>query len=291
MNWTSLALDRAEGIATLTLTRPERLNAFSLTMGQELLAALDEADADDATRAVIVTGEGRAFCAGMDLDGTGNVFGIDESVDPDGPDGERIRDLGGLVTLRLFRMKTPVIAAINGAAVGVGATMTLPMDARILSETARIGFVFARIGVTLESCASWFLPRVVGMETALDWALSGRIVDAEEAHAEGFARHLVPPGDLMDRAAEMAEQFTRGTAPVSVAANRQLLWRMAGARHPMEAHHAETRTMRDTSVADGREGIAAFLAKRAPKFAAQVSTDMPRGIDWDGEPPYWPDKP
>ncbi len=286
MSWDSITLHRSDGVAILTLSRPEMLNAFSMTMGQELLAVLDEADADDAIRALIVTGDGRAFCAGMDLNGTGNVFCIDETVDPDGPEGTRIRDLGGLVTLRLFRMKKPVIAAINGAAVGVGATMTLPMDARVLSEKARIGFVFARIGVTLESCSSWFLPRAVGMETALDWALSGRIVEAPEARAEGFARHLVPPGYLMDRAAEIAQRFTQGTAPVSVAANRQLLWRMAAARHPMEAHRAETQTMLDTSATDGREGIAAFLAKRAPVFAGRVSTDMPRGIDWDSEPPY-----
>ncbi len=289
MSFTTLALSTEGGIATLTLTRPEKLNAFSLAMGEELLAALDALDADDRVRAVIVTGAGRGFCAGMDLDGAdgaGNVFGIDETVDPDGPEGAAIRDRGGLVTLRLFRMKKPVIAAINGPAVGVGATMTLAMDARALSERARIGFVFARIGVTLESCASWFLPRVVGMETALDWALSGRIVDAAEAHAAGFARHLVAPDALLDRAEEIARRFAEGTAPVSVAANRQLLWRMAGAAHPMEAHRAESRTMRDTSTGDGREGVRAFLEKRPPRFASRVSKDMPQGLDWDGEPPY-----
>ena len=286
MTYETLRYAVEDGIAVLTLHRPERMNAFTVRMGEELLAALDAADADDAVRALIITGAGRAFCAGMDLSSEGNVFGIDEAAPVEGRGSEVIRDRGGLVALRLFRMRKPVVGAVNGAAVGVGASILLPMDARVLSTWARVGFVFARIGVTLESCASWFLPRVVGMECALDWALSGRIVEAEEARAEGFARHLVAPEALMDRAHEIARRFTEGTAPVSVAANRQLLWRMAGAAHPMEAHRAESRTMRDTSAADGREGIAAFRDKRLPRFAGGPALGMPRGLDWDGEPPW-----
>ncbi|MBV7392661.1 crotonase/enoyl-CoA hydratase family protein [Mameliella sediminis] len=275
-----------DGIATLTLSRPDRLNAFTVQMCHEIQDSLEMADADDEVRAVIVTGEGRAFCAGMDLSVGGNVFGLDESVDPYGPEAEKIRDTGGQVTLRIFRMKKPVIGAINGVAVGIGATMTLAMDARVLSERARIGFVFSKVGISMEACSSWFLPRLVGMETALDWALSGEIIGAAEAHRAGFARHLVAPEDLLPTARKLAQRYARGTAPVSVAVNRQLLWRMAGAAHPMEAHKIDSRTMFELSMRDGKEGVSAFAEKRAPAFTGKVSRDMPRALDWEEEPGF-----
>lgn len=279
-----------DGIGVLTLNRPDRLNAFTVKMTEELLDALDAADADDAVRAVIVTGAGRGFCAGMDLEGDevegDNVFGLPEDVDPFGPEAERIRDLGGTVTLRLFRMKKPVIAAMNGVGVGIGATMCLPMDARILSDKARVGFVFAKIGICMEACSSWFLPRLVGMANALDWAMSGEIRDAEACRALGFAQEVVAPEDLLPAAKARARRYIAGTAPVSVAVNRNLMWRMAGARHPIEAHRADSRAMLDLSRGDGREGVASFREKRAPVFAGRPSADMPRGLDWDFAPPF-----
>lgn len=282
----TLTWELEDGLVVLTLNRPERLNAFPVQMAWDLLAALDRADEDPEVRAVIVTGAGRAFCAGMDLSTGGNVFGLDESVDPLGPEAERIRDTGGRVTLRIFRMKKPVIGAINGVAVGVGATMTLAMDARILSTNARIGFVFSRLGVCMEACSSWFLPRLVGMGTALDWALSGEIVPAEEAHARGFSLKLVEPEALLETAKAVARRYAQGTSAVSVAVNRQLLWRMAGARHPMEAHRADSRVIFELSMADGREGVTAFTERRKPEFAGRVPGDMPRTFDWDAEPPF-----
>ena len=276
-----------DGILTITLNRPEVLNAFSLTMAKEIPAALDAADADDAVRAVIVTGAGKGYCAGMDLSPEGNVFGLDESVDPMGPEADKIRDEGGLLTLRIFRMKKPVIAALNGVAVGVGATMTLAMDARILSKKARLGFVFAKIGICLEAASSWFLPRIVGMERALEWALSGDIIGAEEAFAGGYGAKLVEPEDLLPTAKAYARRLTSGTSPVSVALNRQLLWRMAGAAHPMEAHRLDTRLMLDLSMGDGREGVASFQEKRAPEFKRAISDGPLRALDWDDEPGFF----
>ncbi|MBN43274.1 MAG: enoyl-CoA hydratase [Alphaproteobacteria bacterium] len=286
MNYETLKISRDGAIVTLTLNRPDCLNAFTVQMARELIVAFDELDADDAVRAVIVTGAGRAFCAGMDLSGEGNVFGLDENVDPYGPDAQRIRDTGGEVVLRIYRMNKPVIAAINGVAVGVGATMTLAMDARILSNEAKIGFVFSKIGISLESCASWFLPRLVGIETALDWTLSAEIIEAQAAHAAGLARAVVSGGELLQAARSVAQRFTAATSPVSVAVNRQLLWRMAGATHPMEAHKVETRTMFDLSQADGREGVNAFKEGRNPEFGTAIRQRMPRGLDWDGEPDF-----
>lgn len=275
-----------DAIATILLDRPQRLNAFTVQMGEEIRAALDLADADDAVRAVIVTGQGRAFCAGMDLSVEGNVFGLDETVDPDGPDAWKIRDTGGLVTLRIFRMKKPVIGAINGHAVGIGATMTLAMDARIVSTSAKVGFVFARLGISMEACSSWFLPRLVGMPTALDWAISGRTLLSDELLAAGYANRVVAPEDLVSEARAHARRLTEGTAPRSVAVNRQLLWRMAGAAHPMDAHRIDSRTMLEMSMQDGREGVTAFAEKRAPVFSTQVSDGTPLGFDWDAEPGF-----
>ncbi|MER2533787.1 MAG: enoyl-CoA hydratase-related protein [Rhizobiaceae bacterium] len=282
----TLRYDVSEGIATIVLDRPQRLNAFTVAMGEEIRAALDLADGDDAVRAVIVTGEGRAFCAGMDLSVDGNVFGLDESVDPFGPEAEKIRDTGGLVTLRIFRMKKPVIAAVNGHAVGIGATMTLAMDARIVSGAASVGFVFARLGISMEACSSWFLPRLVGMPTALDWALSGRTLLPDELLAAGYANTVAAPDDLIAKARAHARRLTDNTAPRSVAVNRQLLWRMAGAAHPMEAHRIDSRTMLQMSMQDGREGVTAFAEKRPPVFAARVSDGAPLGLDWDAEPTF-----
>lgn len=282
----TLKYDLADGIATILLSRPDRLNAFTVQMGEEIRAALDLADADDAVRAVILTGEGRAYCAGMDLSVGGNVFGLDESVDPFGPDAERIRDTGGMVTLRIFRMKKPVIGAINGHAVGIGATMTLAMDARIASTSAKVALVFSRLGISMEACSAWFLPRLVGMPVALDWAISGRTLLPDELLAAGYANRIVAPGDLLTEARAHALRLTDGTAPRSVAINRQLLWRMAGAAHPMEAHRIDSRTMLETSMGDGNEGVAAFGEKRPPRFSGKVSDGAPRGLDWDAEPRF-----
>ncbi|MEO0681447.1 MAG: enoyl-CoA hydratase-related protein [Pseudomonadota bacterium] len=273
-------------IAVVTLSRPEVLNAFSVRMAHDILGALDRADADPEIRALIVTGEGRGFCAGMDLQAEGNVFGLDESVDPFGPDVERIRDLGGRISLRIFRMTTPVIAALNGVAVGVGATMTLPMDARIMSEKARLGFVFSKIGVCMEACSSWFLPRLVGMSTALDWAMSGEIIPADRCLAAGYATKVVPPEALLDEAKAVARRYVDGVSPVSVAVNRQMLWRMAGAAHPMEAHALDSRVIFALSMADGAEGVRSFVEKRPPAFSRTAPGDLPKVFDWSSEPPF-----
>ncbi len=213
MPYETLRREDDDAIATVTLSRPDKLNAFSVTMAREILEVLDEVDADPAVRAVIFTGEGRAFCAGMDLAAEGNVFGLDESVDPAGPEMERNRDTGGRITLRIFRMKKPVIAAINGVGVGIGATMPLAMDARICSTNAKIGFVFARIGVSMEACSSWFLPRLVGMSTALDWAMSGEIIGADELLAKGYATKLAAPEALLEEARRTARALHRRGEP------------------------------------------------------------------------------
>lgn len=282
----TITLTREGSAAILTLNRPDNMNAFTPTMARELEAVCDVVDTDDSIRALIVTGAGRAFCAGMDLSASGNVFGLDESVDPASPEMERNRDTGGRVVLRLFRLKKPVIGAINGASVGVGTTMQLPMDVRIASPYAKFGFVFAERGITLESCASWFLPRLVGVAQALDWSLSGRVFKAEEALKGGLISEIVEPDNLMSRALEIAASYTTNTSPMSVALNRQLIWRMMGASHPMEAHRAESRTMLHTSMHDGREGVQSFLEKRAPAFKDLVSNGPVPGFDWDAEPPF-----
>ena len=286
MSYETLLLDRDGSTAILTLNRPERMNAFTPTMAEEMIAAFDALDSDDSVRALVVTGAGRAFCAGMDLSADGNVFGLDESIDPSSPEMERNRDTGGRVVLRLFRMKKPVIGAINGASVGVGTTMQLPMDARIASPFAKFGFVFAERGITLESCASWFLPRLVGVAQALDWSLSGRVFKAEEALKGGLISEIVEPDNLMNRALELAHSYSARTSAMSVAINRQLIWRMMGAAHPMEAHKAESRTMLHTSMHDGREGVISFLEKRDPRFRDKVSSGPVPGLDWDDEPPF-----
>lgn len=286
MAYTAIETETSDGVFTIRLNRPDNMNAFTVEMASELISALDGADADDSVRAVIVTGNGRAFCAGMDLSTSGNVFGLDESVDASGPEMEKNRDEGGKVVLRLFRMKKPVIGAINGASVGVGSTVQLPMDVRIASPFAKFGFVFSQRGITLESCASWFLPKLVGIPQALEWSFKGNVFGAEEALKAGLISEIVEADKLMDRAREIAASFAESTSAMSVALNRQLIWRMAGAAHPMEAHAAESRTMYHTSKHDGKEGVQSFLDKRPAEFKDAVSNGAPMGFDWNAEPPF-----
>jgi enoyl-CoA hydratase/carnithine racemase len=279
-----------DGIATITLHRPEQMNAFTAAMRDELIVAFDAADADDAVRAVIVTGAGRAFCAGADLSAGGQTFDYAKRRDElreSSKVGDVYRDGGGQVTLRIFRSLKPVIGAINGAAVGIGVTMLLPMDVRLACTDARFGFVFARRGITPEAASSWFLPRLVGMQTALEWCIGGRVFGAAEALERGLVRSLHAPDELFDAARTLAREMTRHSAPVSVAMTRQLLWRMAGAQHPMQAHRLDSRAIQSRGqAADVREGVGAFLDKREPVWPDRVSRDMPDFFDWRGEPPF-----
>ena len=272
MAYETIKSELEEGILTLTLDRPERLNAWTAQMCAELLDAFDRADADDAVRAVIVTGAGRAFCAGADLAAGGETFDYRKR---DVAHTE-LRDNGGELTLRIFRCVKPVIAAINGPAVGVGATMTLPMDVRMASEQARIGFVFARRGIIPEACSSWFLPRVVGISRAMEWVATGRVFDAREGLEGGLVRSLHPPEELLPAARALAREIAENTAPVSVALARQLMWRMLGAEHPMLAHRADSRGMAARGQsADAVEGVSAFLEKRPAQFPDRVSDGLP----------------
>jgi enoyl-CoA hydratase/carnithine racemase len=265
----------SDRIATITLNRPDRMNAFNQTMRDELVAAFGAADEDDDVRVVIVTGAGRAFCAGADLGEGGSTFdfrGRDEETLPDGTP----RDGGGQVVLRIHAMTKPVIAAINGAAVGVGITMTLPMDLRLVVDGAKIGFVFARRGITPEACSSWFLPRIVGVSQAMEWVATGRVFTAEEALAGGLVRSVHAPEDLLGAARAIAQEVADNTAPVSVALARRLLWDMAGADHPMRAHEADSRALFSRGQsADVREGVSAFLEKRPAAFPDRISDGLP----------------
>jgi enoyl-CoA hydratase/carnithine racemase len=264
-----------DSVLTITLHRPDRLNAFTETMRDELIAAFDSADADDDVRAVIVTGEGRAFCAGADLGGGEETFDWRDRRRDTLDDGTP-RDGGGQVSLRIFESTKPVIAAINGPAVGVGITMTLPMDVRLAAEGAKIGFVFARRGIVPEACSSWFLPRVVGISQAMEWVATGRVFRAEEALAGGLVRSVHPPGELLGAAHELAREIADNAAPVSVALARRLLWSMLGADHPFEAHRADSRAMFSRGQsADAREGVTAFLEKRDADFPDRVSAGLP----------------
>jgi len=266
--------EATDGVLTITLNRPERLNAFTETMRRELIAAFDLADADDDVRAVVVTGEGRGFCAGADLAKGGETFDWSEREAADGWDAPR--DGGGQVSLRIFDCTKPVIAAINGPAVGVGITMTLPMDIRLVAEGARIGFVFARRGIVPEACSSWFLPRIVGISQAMEWVASGRVFDAQEALAGGLVRSVHAPDELLPAAHGIAREIADNTAPVSVALARRLLWRMLGADHPMAAHRADSRAMYSRGQsADAREGVQSFLEKRPAVFPDRVSGGLP----------------
>jgi enoyl-CoA hydratase/carnithine racemase len=285
----TLLFDVADGIATISLNRPEKLNAFTSTMMLDLIAAFDATDADDAVRAVIVTGSGRAFCAGADLGSGGSTFDYAARGDvmrDEARVGDIYRDGGGRVTLRIFDSLKPVIAAINGPAVGIGATMLLPMDIRVASTDARIGFVFSRRGITPEAASSWFLPRLVGISTALEWCYSGRIFSAAEAQERGLVRSLHAPADLLSEARALALELTQSSAPVSIALTRQMMWKMLGADHPMEAHKVDSRSIQTRGAsADTREGVGAFLEKRPAKFPNTVSADMPDFYPW------WPDRP
>jgi enoyl-CoA hydratase/carnithine racemase len=263
------------GVATLTLDRPEKLNALTATMAFELLDVFDRIDADDEVRAVIVTGRGRAFCAGADLSLGAQTFDYD-SQDPDGPPPTERRDGGGMLTLRIFDLKKPIIAAINGPAVGVGITMTLAMDVRLAAEDARMGFVFARRGIVPEACSSWFLPRLVGIDRALEWCYRGDVFPAQEALAGGLVRSLHPAAGLLPAAQELATTIAENTSAVSVALTRQLLWRMLGAPHPMVAHRSDSRAINATGRSpDALEGVSSFLEKRPPAFTGKVSQELP----------------
>lgn len=267
------------GIATITLNRPERLNAFTSGMMSDLIAVFDHTDADDAVKAVIVTGAGRGFCAGADLAGGGATFDYDKSVDPARIDTRVAgvhRDGGGRVTLRIYDSLKPVIAAINGAAVGIGVTMQLAMDIRLASTEARFGFVFARRGITPEAASSWFLPRLVGIQTALEWCYTGRVFPAQEALDKGLIRSIHAPDDLLPAARALAREIIDNTAPVSIALTRQMIWRMAGADQPMRAHQADSRAIQARGAsADAREGVTSFLEKRTPQYPNSVSADLP----------------
>jgi enoyl-CoA hydratase/carnithine racemase len=279
-----------DGIATITLNRPEKLNAFTAQMRDDLVACFDASDADDAVRAVIVTGAGRAFCAGADLSSGGKTFDYgsrNEAAREEMRVGDVYRDGGGIVTLRMFNSLKPIIGAINGAAVGIGMTMQLPMDMRLASSEARFGFVFARRGITPEAASSWFLSRLVGMQTALEWCFTGRVFAAQEALERGLVRSLHAPADLLPAARALAREIADHTAPVSVALTRQMLWRMAGAAHPMMAHRVDSRAIQARGQsADAREGVGAFLEKRAPVYPNKVSSDMPAFFPWWDEPAF-----
>jgi enoyl-CoA hydratase/carnithine racemase len=271
-SYEQISADTDDGVLTITLNRPDRLNAWTPTMGQELMAAFDAADADDAVRAIIVTGAGRGFCAGADLQGGGATFDWRERQSGDAVP----RDGGGQFTLRVFDCTKPVIAAINGPAVGVGATMTLPMDIRLAADDARIGFVFARRGIVPEACSSWFLPRAVGISQAMEWVATGRVFSAQEALAGGLVRSLHPKDELLDAARALAAEIAENTAPVSVALARQMMWRMLGAEHPMLAHRADSRGMFSRGQsADAAEGVTSFLEKRPAQFPDRVSDGLP----------------
>ena len=285
MDYGTIRYELAEGILTITLNRPDQLNSFTPQMAQELIDAFGRASKDDAVRAVVVTGAGKAFCAGMDLTAEGNVFGLDESQRPGIADvNERleedaivrgVRDTGGRVVLAIFACTKPVIGAINGAAVGVGATMTLAMDIRLASEKTRMGFVFGRIGIVPEACSTWFLPRIVGISQALEWVYSADILDAEEVKRGGLVKAIVPAAQLVDEARALARKITENRSPVAIALARQMLYRNAAQMHPIEAHRIDSLAMFYTSKNDGKEGVQAFLEKRAPQFKARVSSDMP----------------
>lgn len=287
-DFTQILFGVADGVATITLNRPEKMNAFTVRMMEELCTAFDIVDADDAVRAVIVTGSGeRAFCAGADLtpEGGGEVFASKEVLGS--LSDERVRDSGGRLTLRIFQCKKPVIAAVNGAAVGIGATMQLAMDFRLASNSARFGFVFARRGIVPEAASSWFLPRIVGISQALEWCMTGRIFDAEEALAGGLVRSVHAAQDLLGEAMKLAREIADNTSPVAIAMTRAMLWRLSAEDHPMEAHKIDSRaTYRRSHSRDAQEGIASFLEKRPASYPDKVSTDLPDFFPWWDEPGY-----
>lgn len=288
MDYKTIRHEFDDGILTVILDRPDNLNAFTVEMADELEHTFVTVNDDDAVRAVIVTGEGRAFCAGMDLSSQGNVFGLDESKSPtladmadlDDPKLRRVRDTGGRVTLAIYACRKPVIAAINGAAVGIGATMTLAMDARLMSTKARFGLVFGKLGITPEACSTWFLPRIVGMPMALDLVYRSDILAAEAAHEIGLAQAIHEPDALIAEARAIADAWTRDRSPVSVALMRQMLYRNSAEPHPVDAHRIDSLAMFYTSIGDGHDGVRAFLDKRTPEFTGRASEMPPFYEEW-----------
>jgi enoyl-CoA hydratase/carnithine racemase len=281
----TLSIDIRDGVATVTLNRPDQMNSFTVQMADDLEAFFTAANDNDEIAAIVVTGAGKAFCAGMDLSVSGNVFGLDESLRPTledleqrltDPDIQRgVRDTGGRVTLAIYNCDKPVIAAINGAAVGIGATMTLAMDFRMASEKARIGFVFGRLGIVPEACSSWFLPRIVGLQQALEWCYTADILDAQTAMSGGLLRSVESPEALLPAAQAFARKLVEGRSAVAVALTRQMLYRNSAQPHPLAAHQIDSLAMFYTSQGDGKEGVQAFLDKRAPDFPGKASSDMP----------------
>ena len=288
MGYSQIDLQVSEKIATITLNRPEKLNAYTRTMMDEMVDAMDRIDADDDIRAVIFTGAGdRAFCAGADLtpESGGGPFSSDEVVED--LSDPRVRDGGGRLTLRLYQSTKPLISACNGVAVGVGVTMQLPMDIRLASDNARYGFVFARRGIVPEACSSWFLPKIVGINQALEWCMTGRIFDAQEALRGGLVRSVHPQGELIDAARGLAREIADNTSAVSVAMTRAMLWRVPSGDHPMDAHRVDSRAIyRLSKGVDAKEGVQSFLEKRPPAFPGKVSADMPDLYPWWEEPAY-----
>jgi enoyl-CoA hydratase/carnithine racemase len=289
MSYNTLDYTVENNVLTLLLNRPDALNSFTVEMANELIDAFTRANDDDDVRVIVVTGAGRAFCAGMDLTSVGNVFGLDDNLEPTMDDMhdriedqaiiEGVRDTGGRVTLAIYDCKKPVIAAINGAAVGIGATMTCAMDIRIASEKARIGFVFNKIGITPEACSTWFLPRIVGMSNALEWSYTGEILDAQKALDGRFIRSISSADDLMKDVYELANKIAEHS-PVSLALTRQMMYRNSAMEHPIEAHKVDSLAMHHVSRYDGKEGVASFLEKRKPEFKAKASTEMPSFYPW-----------
>jgi len=289
MTYNTILYQITDNILTITLNRPERMNAFTVEMANELIEAINRASEDDEVRAIIVTGAGKAFCAGMDLGSDGNVFGLDESLQPSLDDMQNklndpeivagVRDTGGQLTLAMYDCKKPIIAAIQGAAVGIGATMSCAMDIRLVSEDARVGFVFNKIGITPEACSSWFLPRIVSMGTALEWVYSGDLIEAAELKSSGFANKVVSPALLLERAYELAKRIAQHS-PVSIALTRQMMYRNAAKDHPLAAHQVDSLAIFYASQGSGKEGVKAFLEKRKPEYSEQASTDMPAFYPW-----------
>jgi len=289
MTYNTLLWQVELGVLTLTLNRPANMNAFTVEMADELVDAFQRASRDDSVRCVVVTGSGKAFCAGMDLSIPGNVFGLDESLQPTMDDMQRrledpdihrgVRDTGGRVTLAIFACTKPVIGAINGAAVGIGATMTLAMDFRLASEKARIGFVFGKLGIVPEACSSWFLPRIVGIQTALEWTYSADILDAQTAKEGGLVKAVYAPDQLLPEAYKLAHRFVDGKSPVAIALTRQMMYRNSAQPHPLEAHRVDSLAMFYTSIQDGKEGVKSFLEKRPAEFKGSTNS-MPPFFPW-----------
>ncbi|GAB5499315.1 MAG: crotonase/enoyl-CoA hydratase family protein [Pseudohongiellaceae bacterium] len=289
MAFTTLRYEVDHNVLTITLNRPDQLNAFNLDMADELVRAIQQADADEDVRAIVVTGAGKAFCAGMDLSREGNVFGLNEDLKPDLTDMQErlddpdivsgVRDTGGQLALAIFECRKPVIAAINGAAVGIGATMTCAMDIRLASDKARVGFVFNKIGITPEACSTWFLPRIVSMGTALEWLYTGDLINSDELLNKGFVNRVIAADQLLAEAQKLARRLA-GNSPVAMALTRQMLYRNAAQPHPLSAHQVDSLAIFYTSQTSGKEGVQAFLDKRPPRFSDRLDQDLPPFYPW-----------